>query len=100
MSALDVLLLAADKCLRDLMIRLLSGHQTTVCESPDEARQRLAEERYDLVVITNFAVSPHAGVAVIPPRRQYPVLFFTGYMDDGLERDCRERDIPWVKVLC
>jgi hypothetical protein len=54
MSALDVFVLAADRCLAELMTNLLVGHRATICESPQEAQQLLAGECYDLVVITNF----------------------------------------------
>jgi hypothetical protein len=98
MGALDVLLVVGDTPLRQLMTGLLKSQKTTVCESLQEARAELAARRYGLVVITNFGLSPRAAVDMVPETRGYPVLFFTGFMDAELERECRARGIPWVEV--
>ncbi len=97
-SRLDVLLLVADATLRDLMAGMLERHRTTICTGPAEAREHLTRRRYDLVVITNFGIAPWAAVQVVPRSRDYPVLFFTGYLDAALAQECRARRIPWVQV--
>lgn len=58
----------------------------------------LVERAYDLVVITNFGIAPDHAVEIIPIRHNYPVLFFTGHMNERLEEECRRRGIPWVEV--
>jgi CheY-like chemotaxis protein len=98
MDRLHVLLLVADDTLRELMVDILDRHRTTACACPAEARALLTEQRYDLVVITNFGIAPWAAVRIIPGRRDYPVLFMTGYLDAGLERECRAKGIAWVQV--
>jgi CheY-like chemotaxis protein len=98
MSRLEVLLLVADTALLELMADILDRHRTTVCACPGQARKLLAEHRYDLVVVTNFGISPWAAVRIIPARRDYPVLFVTGYLDAGLEQECRAKGIAWVQV--
>jgi DNA-binding NtrC family response regulator len=97
-SGLDVLLVAGDGPLCTMMEALLRGHRTVVCRHLPEARDALAARRYDLIIVTNFGIPPHLAVEIIPAERRYPVLFFTGHMDERLEHECRRRGIPWVEV--
>ncbi len=95
---LDVLLVADDKCLRDLMLHCLQNQSVTVASSAEEAQELLGVDRYALVIMTNFGIPPLVALSVVLERRDYPVLFLTGYMDEAVKDICLRKKIHWRTV--
>jgi hypothetical protein len=70
----------------------------SVVASPAEAALLVTARRYGLVLVTNFGVRPDDALAVIPPTRDYPVLFLTGDVSDRVQQTCREKSIPLIRM--
>jgi hypothetical protein len=66
--------------------------------SPAEASHLLTAHRYGLVLVTNFGISAHDAVSLIPADRDYAVLYLTGHINDRIAAACTERAIPWLQV--
>lgn len=93
-----LLLLVNEPQLRDLLLGLLSHYKVTVVTTPVEARALLLGRRYDLVISTNFGVSPWEAVAVIPEKRSYPAFFVSGVWDGRLEQACTAKQLHCIRA--
>jgi len=94
----EILVLAADHDLLELVLASLGNRHVTVAGSPSEARTLLAVHTYALFIATNFGVSPWEALSVIPTDRCYPVLFVSGHWDREIEAICREKHVRCVKA--
>lgn len=65
-------------------LELLSGSSVRVVSSPHEAKVLMEACTYRIAIVTNSGVSPWEAISVVPPRRQFPVIFATGAWDDLL----------------
>jgi hypothetical protein len=93
-----VLLIAADPGARDFILRRLGRLRISTAASSAEASYLLTAHRYGLVLVTNFGISAHDAVSVIPAGHDYAVLYLTGHINDRIAAACAERAIPWLRV--
>ncbi len=97
-AGVEILLLVGDRNMRKFMLYFLKNQRVIVASSPAAAEALLERRSFGLVILTNFGVGPLHAVEIIPKRRDYPVLFLTGWMSDEIEAVCRAKNIPWRKV--
>lgn len=94
MARAEVLLLIADRQLKELFLSFLRGLKVTIAASTAEATVLLRRHKYGLYLATHCGIGPHDAVASIPMTRDYPVLFLTGYCDDEIAAACIEKGVP------
>ena len=50
------------------------------------------------MIVSNLGLKPWDAVAVVPERRDCPVLFLTGYVDETIRSACATKHIPYRMV--
>src|SRR5438552_1001208 len=96
-SRRSVLVLVADPSGRVFLSSVLERHRVTLATTADEAAALLRREQYSLVIVTNLGLPPWLALDAIETKRDYPVLFLTGYVDPVIESICRAKEIPWLR---
>ena len=96
-SRRSVLVLVADPRGRVYLSSVLERHRVTLATTADEAAALLRREQYSLVIVTNLGLPPWLALDAIETKRDYPVLFLTGYVDAVIESICRAKEIPWLR---
>jgi hypothetical protein len=84
--------------LEDLVTAILEGYDLEYFVSFEPARQVLAARRFDLVTISNVGFRPSDAVELIPDDHAYPVLFYSGFMDEELAAICQAKRIRWYAI--
>lgn len=97
-SASDVLLLINDSDLRNLMVQLLEEHSITVVSTPMEVESILRAHDYRVLISTNFGVSPHEAIRIIPEKRDFPAIFVSGFWDEHIENLCKVKNLVCVRA--
>jgi hypothetical protein len=98
MSRRRILLLLADQDLEEFMTAALAGHAVTVVKAPDDMPVLTRTGSYDLVIVTNFGVGPHAALDAVPMERSYPAMMITGYIDTQIEAKAARKHVPVLRV--
>ena len=90
-------MLVADPRGRVYLSSVLERHRVTLATTADEAAALLRREQYSLVIVTNLGLPPWLALDAIETKRDYPVLFLTGYVDPVIESICRAKEIPLLR---
>lgn len=92
-----ILVLVDDETCRELILDVLGDDlPITVARTAVEARRRLANVAYRLVILTNFGLPAETALAVIPADHAYPALLISGPLDEGIRRACERKRIRWL----
>lgn len=97
-AGVGILLLVADRNMRKFLLYFLKNQRVTVASSPAKAKAFLETRSFGLAILTNFGIPPREALSVVPERRDYAVLFLTGYMDKTVQDICSRKKIPWRRV--